>query len=201
MSNCGCHVEQVTSAAERRVIRIALALNAAMFVVGVTAGMMARSSGLLADALDMLSDSFAYAIALVAIGRSVRFKRNAAFSSGLLLCLLGLAVLADTIRRAIGDEQPLGWVMIVSGGASLIVNTVVLRLLAPFRQGEVHLRASWIFTRADVIANIGVILAAMLVIATHSNVPDVIIGAAIGLYVVKEGMEILREARAEERLA
>jgi Co/Zn/Cd efflux system component len=200
MSDCGCHVEQVTSARERRVIRIALILNAAMFVVGTTAGLMASSSGLLADALDMLADAFAYAIALVAIGRTDQFKRKAALSSGVLLGVLGVAVLVDTIRRALGDEQPLGWVMIVSGAASLIVNATVLRMLAPFRKGEVHLRASWIFTRADVIANVGVIMAAGLVIATSSNIPDVVIGVAIGLYVVKEAVEILREAREQEQV-
>ena len=71
----------------------------------------------------------------------------------------------------------------------------VLRMLRPFRQGEVHLRATWIFTRADVVANIGVLVAAALVLATGSRFPDLIVGAAIGAYVVKEAVEILREAR------
>lgn len=194
MSDCGCHVEQVTSAAERRAVTIALVLNAMMFVVGIVAGLIASSSGLIADALDMLSDSLAYALALVAISRGASFKRNAAFGSGALLGVLGLAVIVDTIRRALGDEQPLGWIMIVSATASLIVNAYVLRLLAPFSKGEVHLRASWIFTRADVVANLGVIVAAGLVLLTQSNLPDVVVGLAIGAYVVKEAIEILREA-------
>ena len=195
MSDCGCHVEQVTSAEERRAVAIALGLNATMFVVGIAAGAIARSSGLIADALDMLSDSLAYGIALIAIGRSNTCKRNSALSSGVLLGILGIAVIVDTLRRALGDEQPLGWVMVVSGTASLIVNASVLRLLAPFRKGEVHLRASWIFTRADVIANIGVITAAFLVLLLNSHVPDVVIGLAIGVYVVKEAFEIVRESR------
>ena len=199
MSDCGCHVESATTAPERRAVIIALILNAAMFVVGMAAGLIAGSSGLLADALDMLSDSLAYAISLVAIGKSGLFKRRAATISGLLLAILGVAVIVDTIRRALGDESPLGWIMIASGVASLIVNTYVLRLLSPFRKGEVHLRASWIFTRADVVANLGVIVAAALVLLTRSNLPDVIVGLAIGAYVVKEAMEILREAREEQR--
>lgn len=198
MSDCGCHVESATTAPERRAVIIALILNAAMFVVGMAAGLIAGSSGLLADALDMLSDSLAYAISLVAIGKSGLFKRRAATISGLLLAILGVAVIVDTIRRALGDESPLGWIMIASGVASLIVNTYVLRLLSPFRKGEVHLRASWIFTRADVVANLGVIVAAALVLLTQSNLPDVIVGLAIGAYVVKEAIEILREAREEE---
>lgn len=109
--------------------------------------------------------------------------------------VLGLGVLLDTGRRALGESEPVGWIMIASASASLVVNLVVLRLLAPFRKGEVHLRASWIFTRADVIANVGVIAAALLVIVTASNIPDLIVGVAIGGYVIKEAIEILRDAR------
>lgn len=197
MTDCGCHVEPTESVEERKAITIALALNFTMFVVGVTAGLIANSSGLLADALDMLSDSLAYIIALVAIGRSGRFKSNAATLSGGILAVLGIGVLIDTVRRALGGEAPLGWIMVASGTASLIVNAIVLRMLAKFREGDVHLRASWIFTRADVIANVGVIIAAVLVMITRSNIPDTVIGLAIGAYVVKEALQILREARAE----
>mgnify|MGYP000149589162 CR=1 FL=1 len=198
MSDCGCHVEEASSSQERRAIQVALALNATMFVVGATAGLIARSSGLLADALDMLADALAYGIALLAVGRSVGFKRNAALSSGCILALLGLGVLVDTARRAIGESEPIGWIMILSASASLIVNVIVLRLLAPYKRGDVHLRASWIFTRADVVANLGVIAAAALVIATTSRLPDLIVGFAIGAYVVKEAVEILRDARHDQ---
>lgn len=198
MSNCGCHVEQVQTGQERRAVRIALVLNAIMFVVGITAGLIAGSSGLLADALDMLSDSFSYAIALVAIGRTLLFKRRAARLTGIVLAVLGVGVVIDALRRALGGEAPLGWLMIVSAAASLVVNVTVLRLLAPFSKGEIHLRASWICTRADVIANVGVIVAAGLVMLMHTNVPDVVIGVAIGMYVLKEAFEIMREAREAE---
>jgi Co/Zn/Cd efflux system component len=59
MTDCGCEAPEVTTANERRVLRIALALNAAMAVVGGLAGWIAQSTGLLADALDMLSDATA----------------------------------------------------------------------------------------------------------------------------------------------
>lgn len=195
MSDCGCHVENAQSAPERRAVTVALVLNATMFVVGSIAGWIAHSSGLLADALDMLSDSFAYAITLVAIGRTAVFKARAATVSGWILAVLGAGVIVDTIRRAFGSEEALGWIMVGSSGLSLIVNMVVLRMLARFRRGEVHLRASWIFTRADVVANVGVILAAVLVLIFHNRWPDTVIGLVIGAYVIKEAFEILKEAR------
>src|SRR3546814_11437360 len=101
----------------------------------------------------MLSDASAYAIGLIAIGRSARFKANAAYGSGGVLLLLGLGVLVEVGRRAIfGSEPASGW-MIGVALLSLVVNMTVLRMLSPLRSGGVHLRASWIFTRDDVVAN------------------------------------------------
>jgi Co/Zn/Cd efflux system component len=101
------------------------------------------------------------------------------------------------IRRVLTGGEPEGWIMFAVATLSLIVNATVLRLLSRYRHGEVHLRASWIFTRADVIANVGVILAGGLVLWTHSRIPDLVIGCAIGLYVLKEAGEILVDARLE----
>ena len=197
MSDCGCGPPETANAQERRILIIALALNAAMAVIGGVAGWIAQSTGLLADALDMLSDATAYSIGLLAIGRSARFKINAAYLSGSLLLLLGVAVLVEVGRRvAIGAEPLSGW-MIGTALLSLIVNLVVLRLLAPMKSGEVHLRATWLFTRADVVANLGVILAGLLVLWLRAPYPDFVIGTLIGLYVIKEAIEILRDARSE----
>lgn len=194
MNDCGCRHEP-KGTEERRVLWIALALNAAMAVVGAVGGWIGESTGLLADALDMLSDATAYAVGLVAIGRSSRFKANAAYASGGILLLLGLGVLAEVGRRAIvGSEPASGW-MISIALLSLIVNMTVLRLLTPLRVGDVHLRASWIFTRADVVANVGVVVSGLLVAFTGTRLPDLVIGTLIGLYVIREAFEILAEAR------
>lgn len=198
MSECGCRHE-AQSAEERRVLRIALLLNAAMAVIGGTAGWIAYSTGLLADALDMLSDAGAYAIGLVAIGRSARFKANAAACSGVVLLMLGVGLLAEVGRRVLYGAEPLGGWMIATAFLSLAVNLTVLRMLAPLKSGQVHLRATWLFTRADVVANAGVILAGVLVFWLASPYPDYVIGAAIGVYVIKESVEILQDARRARR--
>ena len=200
MSDCGCHHE-AKNAQERRILTIALVLNAAMAVIGGLAGWIAQSTGLLADALDMLSDATAYAIGLVAIGRTARFKANAALLSGSVLLLLGLGVLVEVRRRLLhGAEPASGW-MIGIALLSLVVNLVVLRLLSPLKSREVHLRATWLFTRADVVANIGVILAGALVLWSGSPYPDFVIGSLIGLYVIKEAVEIRGDARRARKAA
>jgi cation diffusion facilitator family transporter len=197
MSDCGCEAPEVKTEQERRVLRIALGLNAAMAVIGGLAGWIAQSTGLLADALDMLSDATAYAIALLAIGRSALFKIRAATLSGGILLVLGLGVLFEVGRRLIYGAEPLSEWMIGTAILSLVVNLTVLRLLAPMRSGEVHLRATWLFTRADVVANLGVIFAGLLILWLGVPYPDYAIGTLIGLYVVKEAVEILRDARSE----
>ena len=194
MSDCGCHSPATSDPVQRRTLIIALALNAAMALIGAIAGWIAYSAGLLADALDMASDAIAYAIGLAAVGRSLHFKRNAARISGMCLLVLGLGLLVEVARRGIVGSEPMSGVMIGTALLSLIVNLYVLKLLKPYSAGEVHLRATWIFTRADVVANIGVVIAAVLVMLTGSGIPDLLIGAGIGLYVVKEAIEILREA-------
>ena len=194
MSDCGCHHE-AKSAQERRILTIALVLNAAMAVIGGVAGWMGQSTGLLADALDMLSDATAYAIGLVAIGRGARFKANAAWLSGSVLLMLGLGLLLEVGRRVFQGAEPLSGWMIGTACLSLVVNLTVLRMLAPLKSGEVHLRATWIFTRADVVANVGVVVAGLLVLVLASPYPDYVIGTLIGLYVIKEALEILSDAR------
>jgi cation diffusion facilitator family transporter len=192
--SCGCEAPSGQSPAERRVLTIALTLNATMFVVGLVAGLVAQSTGLLADALDMLSDAGAYGIAIIALHRGAAFKAGAARFIGVVIGTLGLAVLADAARRAFGGSEPTSWIMLATATCSLVVNVTVLRLLAPYRRGEVHLRASYICTRADVVANVGVIAAGLIVMMLGWRWIDLVVGAAIGLYVLKEALEILREA-------
>ena len=143
----------------------------------------------------MLSDATAYAIGLVAIGRTARFKVNAAWLSGSVLLVLGVGVLVEVGRRVVHGAEPVSGWMIGTALLSLAVNVTVLRLLSPLKSGEVHLRAIWIFTRADVVANIGVIVAGLLVWWLATPYPDYIIGTLIGLYVIKEAFEILGDAR------
>jgi cation diffusion facilitator family transporter len=198
LMTCDCHADPSTGtgAQQRRVLRIALALNATMFFVGMVAGIIGQSSSLIADALDMLADATAYAIALGAIGRSARFKARAATLSGSLLLLLGCVVLLDAGRRALLGSEPASFVMMGVAFVSFLVNANVLRMLGRYRQGEVHLRATWIFTRVDVIANVAVLVSGLLVMLTGSRFPDIVVGGAIGVYVVREAIEILSEARA-----
>ena len=125
----------------------------------------------------------------MAIGRSALFKVRAATLSGGILLVLGVGVLVEVARRLVYGAEPLSEWMIGTAMLSLVVNLAVLKLLAPMKSGEVHLRATWLFTRADVVANLGVIVAGLLVLWLGVAYPDFVIGTLIGLYVIKEAIE------------
>lgn len=201
MSDCGCGPTAVDTVGQRRVLKIALALNATMFLVEIAAGSIGHSLGLIADGLDMLADASAYAIALAAIHRGLRFKSNAALASGLLLLLLGVFVLGEAVMRVQSGEAPEGLLMIGVAVVAALTNATVLRLLSRHRDDGVHLRATWIFTRVDVIANVAVVLSGIAVLATGIRYIDLAVGTAIGLYICKEASEILSDARKARAVA
>lgn len=192
--SCDCSNVSAKTAAERKTLRVALGLNVAMFVVGTVAGIVAQSTGILADALDMLTDAAAYALALMAITRGPVFKANAARWSGWVLVLLGIGIMAEVGRRWFLGSEPAGLVMLGYSVLSFAVNLSVLVQLTKYRRAEVHLRASYICTRADVLANVAVFFSGGIVLMTGYRVVDLLVGLAIGLYVLKEAVEILREA-------
>ncbi|QQE64432.1 cation efflux protein [Leptolyngbya sp. BL0902] len=184
---------EAQTAAQRRVLVWLLLINATMFVAEGLVGWWAQSTALTADALDMLADATVYGISLYAVGRNQSHKRRAARLSGYFQIALAAVVLGDVLRRFWVGSDPQSVLMAVAGAVALVANVVCLVLIARHRQGEIHMRASWIFSRNDVLANLGVILAAGLVAWWQSPWPDLVIGLAITLLVLWGGFTILKE--------
>jgi len=196
MSGCGCEVE-IKDKSETRVLVILLLINGLMFLLEFGVGWYAQSTALIADAMDMLADAMVYGVGLYAVGKEVSAKIRAATTSGWLQVGIGLLVLTDIVRRFIFGSEPISALMIGMGLAALIANTICLILISKHRDGEVHMRASWIFSKNDVIANVGVILAGALVAMTGSRVPDLVIGIIVAIVITRGGILILSDARKE----
>lgn len=182
---------------QNRVLLALLIVNAAMFCVEAVAGILASSSALLADSLDMLADATVYGIALYAVRKPYSAKRRAAFISGTFQGILGLLVAGDVFRRLLFGSEPISLAMIAVGAVALAANVFCLWLLRHERDGEVHIRASWIFTRTDALANIGTVFGGVMVLVTNSATPDLIVGGAICLVVFYGCFEIIREAASD----
>ena len=137
---------------------IAFAANISISFLGMVGWYFAESTGLLADAFDMLADASGYAVAMSVIGRSSQFQKNTARWNGSMLILLGVGVIGEVIHRLISGSEAQGLVIIAFAALSLAVNGGVLSMLASYRHAdEVHLKATWIDTRADVLVNISVL--------------------------------------------
>ena len=178
--------------AEAHVLRLLLGINGLMFVIEMIAGWWAGSAGLVADAADMFADAGVYGVALYAVGRSARHKRVAARLSGVLQLLLAVGVLVETLRRAAFGGVPEEIAMIGVSLLALAANVACLALIARHRGGGVHMRASYIFSANDVLANLGVMVAGALVAWTASPWPDRVIGCTIGFVVLIGAIRILR---------
>jgi len=180
---------------EARVLWWLLGINAVMFVVELVTGWLAQSTGLIADSLDMFADASVYGLALYAVGRDASHKSRAARLSGRLQLLLALGALFEVARRFVFGSDPEPPLMMGIALTALAANVACLALLWRHRHAGVHMKASWIFSTNDVLANLGVIVAGALVAWTGSNYPDLVIGALIGLLVLNGARRILRLSR------
>lgn len=196
MSDCGCEVE-LKENQQKTVLYWLLAINATMFVFEIGLGLLSESTALIADSLDMLADAIVYVIALYAVGKSIQHKANAALVSGYLQMGLGLLILLDIGRRLFGESEPHSWFMIGVGTVALIANVICLILIRKHNNDEVHMRASWIFSANDVIANFGVVIAGILVMVLDQRWPDIVIGSIISLLILRGAYRILSDAKQE----
>jgi Co/Zn/Cd efflux system component len=196
MSGCGCEVE-LKDNQQKTVLYWLLGINAVMFIFEIGFGWISESTALIADSLDMLADAIVYALALYAVGKSIKHKANAALVSGYFQLALGVLILLDIARRLYGDSEPHSWFMIGIGMVALVANVICLILIRKHNNDEVHMRASWIFSANDVIANLGVIIAGVLVMTLNQRWPDIVIGSIISALILRGAYRIISDAKQE----
>jgi Co/Zn/Cd efflux system component len=181
---------------ERKLLLQVLSINFFFFALEILMGFVSNSMGLIADSLDMLADSLVYGLALFAIGGTIVKKKNVAKASGYFQMILAILGVAEVIRRFLGlDDVPAFQTMIVISLLALIGNATSLFLLQKSKNTEAHMQASMIFTSNDVIINISVILAGILVFVTNSKIPDLIVGAIVFFIVARGAYRILQIAK------
>ncbi len=181
----------------RRVLWSVLAINAFMFVVEMTAGVWRKSVALQADALDFLGDSATYAMTLIVLGMSLRWRAGAAMIKGLAMGGFGIWVMATTVYHMTRGTLPDFAIMGGVGALALFANIVSVGLLYRFRQGDSNMRSVWLCSRNDVVANIAVILAASSVWASATGWPDLAVGGVIAALALSSAFVVIRQARGE----
>ena len=189
----------LNSSAWRRALWIALAVNGAMFVAEVAAGIAAGSSSLQADALDFFGDAANYAISLGVAGMALAWRARAALAKGATLGLLGVWILGSTGWHAYVGAVPQAEIMGAVGIAALVANAGVAVMLYRFRSGDANMRSVWICSRNDAIGNVAVVLAALGVFGTGTGWPDIVVAAIMAALSISGGLQIVRQAALELR--
>ena len=179
---------------QRKLLWAVLVINFAFFIIEMTSGIISKSMGLVADSLDMLADSFVYGISLFAVGGTLIKKKRIAKLAGYFQITLAIIGFVEVLRRFFGDGKlPDFSTMIVISIFALIANGICLYILQKSkRKEEAHMKASMIFTSNDVIINLGVIIAGLLVNRLNSNMPDLIVGTIVFILVIQGAFRILK---------
>lgn len=197
MDQC-CNADDLRAIAgrtrQRRVLWWVLAINASLFVVELGAGIRAGSTALLGDSLDMLGDAFVYGFSLFVLDRSERERTWAALLKGLIMAAFGLLVVGEAVAKVVSPELPAADVMGVVGLVALAGNALCFWLLYRHRGDDLNMRSTWLCSRNDLFANVAVIGAAVVVRATATLWPDVVVGLAIAVLFLRTALDVVRES-------
>jgi cation diffusion facilitator family transporter len=200
MSRCcenkGCEIEGLRDK-QRSVLIAVLLINGGMFFVEFIAGIIAGSTSLLADSLDMFGDASVYALSLYVIDKGPIWKARSALVKGIFIAIFGLYVFGDAIYKILHDITPVAKTMGIIGIIALVSNLICLALLLAHRDDDINMRSTWICSTNDIIANTGVLIAAYLVFYFQSKWPDIILGGVLSVVFLKSAYSIIRDARKE----
>ena len=189
--------EDATAPGYRRVLWIALAVNALMFAIEVGAGLRSGSVSLLADAIDFFGDAANYGLTLAVLGAGVMWRARAALVKAASMLLFGLLVLGKTAWAMSQGVPPEAMTMGIVGALALAANLGVAVLLYAYREGDANMRGVWLCTRNDAIGNVAVMLAALGVFGTGTAWPDLGVAAVMAALAISAGWAVMRQARAE----
>lgn len=201
-SCCGSTVDvRALQAGQRRVLLIVLAINIASFTMMVAAALYSGSSSLLSGSLDNLGDALTYLLSLAVVGAGLRAKARVALFKGLLILGAAVAVAAQIGWRLAHPEVPVFEAIGIAALLNLALNGACLRLLTPYRHGDVNMASAWECSRNDVFEGFAVLLAAAGVWLFDAGWPDLAMGAALLLLFLRSAVRVLRSGWREYRAA
>jgi Co/Zn/Cd efflux system component len=181
----------------RRVLWIALAVNALMFAIEIAAGLRSGSVSLLADAIDFFGDAANYGVTLAVLGLGLVWRARAALVKAASMLAFGLAVLGKAAWATTQGVPPEAMTMGAVGALALAANLGVAALLYAWREGDANMRGVWLCTRNDAIGNIAVMLAALGVFGTGTSWPDLGVAVVMAGLAIAAGWSVIGQARKE----
>src|SRR3989344_3288013 len=191
---CAVNLNNANGKTLKKVLFLVLFINLGMFFVEVVSGLIAHSNALLADSLDMLGDAFVYGISIAVLSKHPSVRAKGSLVKGAVMLVLGLFVVGENVFKIINPVVPLAETITVIGLLALLANAVSFMLLLKHKAKDLNVRSAWICSRNDVVANIGVIIAGLLVAKFNSMWPDVTVGLIIACIVIQSSLRIIKES-------
>ena len=192
---------EILASKQAKALWIVLTINSVMFFAEFFLGWLSNSTALIGDSLDMLGDALAYGTSIYVVNKSLSHKIKASQFKAYLMVILGLVVFSRAIYRFFYQVVPEFEVMAYTGLLALLANAICLWLLTAHKDDDINFASVWICSRNDIVANLGVLLAAGLVFLFNNSWPDLIIGLIITALFLKSGVGILKNARTQSKLS
>lgn len=198
MKDCGEHNCAITVDEKyRKILWIALFLNLTMFFVEISAGVKGNSLSLLADAIDFFGDAGNYAISIFVLGMGIKTRARASLFKASCMGLFGIYVIGSTIFALFNGKVPEAHVMGMIGFLALAVNVAVALMLFKYRSGDSNMQSVWLCSRNDALGNVAVMLAAIGVYFTNSNLPDLFVALIMGILGITAAIRVIKKAKSE----
>jgi cobalt-zinc-cadmium efflux system protein len=187
-------------------LTIALLLVAGLMAGEITAGMIAHSLALLADAGHMLTDAAALAFALFAAAMAARpaagrwtfgysrLEILAAQTNGITLGLIAIWIVWSAVHRLIDPRDVRGGIVLVVALAGVVVSLMASVVLARASRDSLNVRGAFLHIATDVAAFGAAALAGGLILATGWNRLDPIASLLVAVLMLWSSAQLLRES-------
>ncbi len=195
------HSHSVPESGKR--LAIVVALNFTITITEILGGLMSGSLSLLSDALHNFSDGIAVIIAWIAI-KLRSLPRNDHYTFGLkraevlaavinagALVAISIYLFIEAWSRYHNPEPIAGNIMTIVATVGLVANILGTWLLYRGSKESMNLRAAYLHLFSDAISSVGVILGGLAIIFFDIYWIDPLLTVLIGIYVLKESMQIL----------
>lgn len=197
MSDCASACEEGLGQLAKNhqlVLGLAFTINLGMFFIEAIYGWLSESRALFADSLDMLGDSILLGSSFFVVQRSEKCRTWLSLIKGLVMGGFSFFILASVVYRYLYPGLPEASTMGIIGAVALAANLFCAFLIYRYRSDDINMKSVWLCTRNDVLANLGILVAAWGVAFTHSFWPDLVVGTLISILIFRSSLNIIQEA-------
>jgi cation diffusion facilitator family transporter len=182
---------------QSKTLKIVLLINIVLFCLTAYYGWSANSTGLMSESIDDFGDAVTYALSLYVIYKSNQMKAKVAFVKGCLILLGALFVLSQVILHIIDNTVPIFETMGTVAFIALLLNLTCFFLLTRYREQDINMSSVWECSRNDILNNVSIIVASVLVWMTNLGWADIAVGLVLSILLLKSSFNVLKSSYSQ----